>query len=155
MYYICLCNEYVYKQHTFNNISLDEVDKISSDYITSHNKKFDFYYTVYLFGLQLDNNITANIETNYHINTDYVDLSRFLLFVIDICQSRGRNFSNINHMIINTISCRCSMSYNQYINNPMSMLERRINFLIARNPKLINSLDRTKNHPLIRKYSHI
>ena len=58
-------------------------------------------------------------------------------------------------MIVNTISCRCNMNYKQYINNPMSMLERRINFLIAGNPKLINSLDRNKNHPLIRKYSHI
>ena len=47
------------------------------------------------------------------------------------------------------------MSYKYYINQPMSMLERRINFIIARNPRLINSLDRTKNHPLIRKYSHI
>ena len=37
----------------------------------------------------------------------------------------------------------------------MSMLERRIIFIIARNPKLIKSLDRTKNHPLIRKYSYI
>ena len=37
----------------------------------------------------------------------------------------------------------------------MSMLERRISFIIARNPRLINSLDRNKNHPLIRKNSHI
>ena len=37
----------------------------------------------------------------------------------------------------------------------MSMLERRINMIIAKNPQLINALDRTKNHPLIRKYSHI
>ena len=37
----------------------------------------------------------------------------------------------------------------------MSMLERRINFIIARNPKLINCLNRNKNHPLIRKYYNI
>ena len=37
----------------------------------------------------------------------------------------------------------------------MSMLERRINMIRAKNPQLINSLDRNKNHPLIRKYSHI
>ena len=37
----------------------------------------------------------------------------------------------------------------------MSMLARRINMIFARNPQLINSLDRNKNHPLIRKYSHI
>ena len=37
----------------------------------------------------------------------------------------------------------------------MSMLERRINFIIAKNPQLIDSFNRYKNHPLIRKYSHI
>ena len=37
----------------------------------------------------------------------------------------------------------------------MSMAERRKNFNIAKNPHLINTLDRTKNHPLIRKYSYI
>ena len=37
----------------------------------------------------------------------------------------------------------------------MSMLERRVNMVIAKNPQLINVLDRTKNHPLIRKYSYI
>ena len=58
-------------------------------------------------------------------------------------------------MVINTISCKCNMSYKYYINHPMSMLERRINFIIAKNPKLMKSLDRNKNHPLIRKYSHI
>ena len=58
-------------------------------------------------------------------------------------------------MIIKTIGCISNMSYKYYINQPMSMLERRINFIIARNPRLINSLDRNKNHPLIRKYSHI
>ena len=35
------------------------------------------------------------------------------------------------------------------------MCERQINLIIARNPHLINSLNRNKNHPLIRKYSHI
>ena len=37
----------------------------------------------------------------------------------------------------------------------MPMVERRINVIIAKNPQLINSIDRNKNHPLIRKYSHI
>ena len=58
-------------------------------------------------------------------------------------------------MIIKTNSCMCNMSYKYYINQPMSMLERRINMIIAKNPQLINSLDRNKNHPLIRKYPHI
>ena len=155
MYYICSCNKPIYKQQIFNNINLDEVDKISSDYFNSHNKKFDFYYTVYSFEIQLDNNIKANTETKYHINTDYVNLEGCLLFFINNCQSRGFNFSNINHIIIKTITCKRNMSYKHYINQPMPMLERRINMIIAKNPQLINSLDRNKNHPLIRKYSHI
>ena len=37
---ICkVCDKHFYKQHINNNINLDEVDKISSDYITTHNKK--------------------------------------------------------------------------------------------------------------------
>ena len=58
-------------------------------------------------------------------------------------------------MIIKTISCMCNMSYKYYINQPMSMLERRINMIIDKNHQLINALDRTKNHPLIRKFSSI
>ena len=58
-------------------------------------------------------------------------------------------------MNINTISCKCNMSYKHYISQPMPAVERRINMIFAKNPQLINSLDRNKNHPLIRKYSHI
>ena len=47
------------------------------------------------------------------------------------------------------------MAYKQYINPPMSMCERKININFARNPHLINSLDRNKNQPLKRKYSDI
>ena len=49
-------------------------------------------------------------------------------------------------MKIKIISDRCYISYEHYINQPRN---------IARNPFLINSLDRNKNHLLIRKYLHI
>ena len=47
------------------------------------------------------------------------------------------------------------MTYEYYMNLPMSMVERRINNDTAKNPRLINSFDRNKNHPLLGKYSHI
>ena len=47
------------------------------------------------------------------------------------------------------------MTDDYYISLPTSMCERRINMNIAKNPHLTNSLDRNKNHPLIRKDSHI
>ena len=58
-------------------------------------------------------------------------------------------------MTIKTISDRCDMIYENCMNQPMHMCERKINMEIAQNPQLINSLDRNKNHALIRKYSHI
>ena len=56
-------------------------------------------------------------------------------------------------MIIQTISDRRDMKYKYYLNQPMSMCERVKNMNIAKNPQLINSSDRNKNHPSIRKYS--
>ena len=67
----------------------------------------------------------------------------------------GYIFYKINQKTINIIIDRCDMTYDYYMNLPMSMVERQIIFNIAKNPHLINTLDRTKNHPLMRKYSHI
>ena len=140
-----------YTKYTINKVNIDEFDKIFNYYLTTHNKKIDFYYIDCEFGINFDSNFTANIEISYHYDTDYINIKSYSLFYIDSCESGGYKFSNMNHMIINTISCECNMSYKNYINHPMSMLKRRINMIIAKNPQLINSLDRTKNHPLIRK----
>ena len=55
-------------------------------------------------------------------------------------------------MIINITSCICNIRYKHYIDKPMSKLERRINYIITKNPELINQ---KHNHPLIRKYPNI
>ena len=41
-------------------------------------------------------------------------------------------------MTINIVSDRFNMTYEHYINQPMSMCERKINRNNARNPHLIN-----------------
>ena len=58
-------------------------------------------------------------------------------------------------MTINSISDRCNMTYENYINQLMTMCERKINFNFAKNTHLITSIDRNKNHPSIRKDSHL
>ena len=151
----CLCNQHIYNNHVINNINLDEVDKISNDYITSYNKKFDFYYIDYTFRIQLDNDNTVKKEIIHRINTEHINLKSCLLYFIDSCQSRGLNFSKINHMSITILSCMFYMSLKYFINQPTSMLERRMNIIIAKNPRLIKLFNWNKNHPLIRKYSHI
>ena len=58
-------------------------------------------------------------------------------------------------MHISVLFDKCKITYKNYINSPMPLFERRINFNIAKNPHLINTLDRTKNHFSIRKYSYL
>ena len=98
-----------YTKYTINNINFDEFDKIFNYYVTTHNKKLDFYFTDCEFGIQFDNKYTAHIEINYHYNTDYINIKSYFLFYFDSCESGGFKFNDINHMIINTISCMCNM----------------------------------------------
>ena len=37
----------------------------------------------------------------------------------------------------------------------MHAIERKLNFIIDKNPELINTLNLSENHPITRKYSHI
>ena len=145
----------IYKKYVINNISLDEVDKILKVYVSTHNKKFDLFFIKCIFEMEFVNKSTAIIEINYHYNIDINNIESYLLFYIDSCKLDGYKFIKTKHLTINTITCLCNIAYEYYINNPMLMVERRINFIIAKNPQLINSLDRNKNHPLIRRYSHI
>ena len=47
------------------------------------------------------------------------------------------------------------MTYENYINQSMSMCERKINMKTAKNPKLLILLGRNKNQRPIRNYSQI
>ena len=42
-----------------------------------------------------------------------------------------------------------------HINKPMQMVELNLTMFFAKKPQLINSLDRSINHTLIREYSNI
>ena len=134
----CLCTSYI-----IENIDIDEVDDIFYEYINIHNRKFVFYCIDCQFEIQFKDNIFAKIQINQHFNTDYVNIKNYLLFYIDSCKYENFIFDNIIKMEISIISCRCNMTYKYYMNNSLSMLERSINMNIAKNPKLINSLDRT------------
>ena len=101
----------VYKKYTFTNITLDDVNKILSDCVSTHNQNIDFYLINCEFKKEFDKNFTANIELNYHSNTDYTNIKSYLFFYDDSCESGGHKISNTNHMIINTLSCMCNLTY--------------------------------------------
>ena len=111
---INLCNLCHNDIFIINKINIEEFDKI-----------FSFYYINCEIEILFDNNYTANIEINYHYNTDYIKIKNYLLLYINISQLAGNKINNINN--------------NDY----------------AKNPKLINLIDRNENDPLIRKYFHI
>ena len=75
-------NKCLYTKFIINNININEVDNIYEQYINNHNQKFDFYKIDCEFGIQFDNNYTANIEINYHYNSDYINIKSYLLFYI-------------------------------------------------------------------------
>ena len=130
---------------------MNDINKIFDYYISIQNEKFNFYFIKCIFQIQFNNNIIANIEINNHYNSDYINIENYLSLYLNSCQKAGYNITNINHMIINITTCKCNKKYNHYVDKPMSMLERRMNYIIATNPSLIKET----NHPLIRKYPYI
>ena len=147
-------NKCLYTTYIIENIDIDEIDDIFDKYINIHNQKFIFYYIDCQFEIKFKDNIFAKIEINNHYNTDYINIKSYLLFYIDSCRYGNFVFVNIIKMENNTISCRCNMTYKYYMNTPMSMLERRINMVIGKNPQLIKSLIIKENHPITRKYDY-
>ena len=63
-------------------------------------------------------------------------------------------FDHIAEMNFLAIADKLDMSYDFYIKHNMCALEWRLNAMINKK-NLISKLDRSKRHPLIRKYSHV
>ena len=95
-----------------------------------------------------------DIETHYIHNVESEKINSTLLFVIKNHELMGYKFYCIKQMDLSILIDRCNITYKKHIKT-MLMIERLITINIAKNPQLINSLDRNKNHPSIRKYSHI
>ena len=82
-------------------------------------------------------------------------MKRYFLNHIEDFINKGYIFSHIGEMNILIVNDRMFMTYDFYLKQPKSMLEWRLNEKLARNPNLINSLNRFHIHPLIQKYSYI
>ena len=52
---------------------------------------------------------------------------------------KGYNFCTINQMIINTISCRCNKTYQNYEYCSNIPIETKINIIIAKNPQILEN----------------
>ena len=131
---------------------MNEVDKIFNDYVSTHNKKYNIYSIYCEFKIHFDNNSTRDLKTDYVHNTEVDKISQCLLYCIEDLESKGYKFQNVNQIIINTVSDRCNMKYEQYMHPPMFPLETKLNIIIAKNRQI---LDKNIKNLLIKNYSHI
>ena len=122
----------LYIDYTISNFDLDGFDKILNEYISFHNKKFLSYFFKLTCEIQFNNNFIQTLGTNYHSNSELNNMKSYLLSFINSFTSRGYEFCKINHITINTMNHRCSITNEYYMKQPMHLLERRLNMLIAK-----------------------
>ena len=109
-------DKFFYKKYTINNVNLDEFDRKINDYILHHNKQIDFCFCNCEFQIEIDKNFIANIEINYHYKKDTKNKKIYLLHYFDSCKFGGYIFNKIVHLVFNTFSYRCNMTYEYNIN---------------------------------------
>ena len=79
------------------------------------------------------------------------DLSKIktqLLSWIEHLKLEGYSFCHINELIIKSITDKHWMTYKTYMQQPMPMVERRLNYVFHICPYLIGALDRNKKQPI-------
>ena len=128
------------KTHTINFPKISDIDRNFNGYVFNHNRKFELYTLEVIFKIEY------KIKDFHLVNDGFFSLDFY---------SKQLNFSHNSDMIIKPISDIRYMTNQHYINNPMQMVERRLNLIIAKNPHLIYSLSRKLCHPPIRKKSDV
>ena len=88
----------LYTKYFIDKVNLDEFDKILSDYISLHNRKFNLYVFKLTFELEFNNNSIQSIDTNYCLNNDINVIRNCLLRCIEYFILSGYNLCNINHI---------------------------------------------------------
>ena len=141
---------------TITNPDIKKVDIIFYSYIIEHNKKDDYYLIKCDFNLVFKNSgYSSHITSKLSDNRTMISGSKFLFKMIDDFENKGYTFNHIAEMNIITIANKLDITYKFYIKHDMHAIEWKINALINKNPNLIIKLDRSKAHPLIRKFSHV
>ena len=146
-------NEHVKSIHNktkIENPNYNEVDKIFKDYISHFNKIFDLYLVKCEFEVNfINSNFVDFLKTEYFFNTSLVIMKNYLIYHLYRTIPDVFNFSHIHKMKVKSIS---NFSY---MNQPIKMIEQRINMNIAKHRQLIISLNRGNDHPLIKNYKDI
>ena len=150
--YLALTFKY---EEVYYDVDIEEVDYLYKKFVRNHNKKFEKYTIQCHFNMHFSNNCLPGIVSKLFTNDTVCDWKGFLNNVISDFNDKGYVYSHTSKMFIITHNHRKDLTYSFYMSLPMCAVERRINILLHKNPDLINSFDRTIDHPLIRKFSYV
>ena len=131
-----------------------QIESILKNYILDSNKKFAFYLIICKWKINFSDTIIDVKSARWYSVSGGYYLRDFVLSKLEFFERHGHKFSHISKMNIIFISDLRNMKYEHYLNQPKTMLEWKLNALLAKNPEPIKVLGNS-SHPLIRKYQHI
>ena len=118
--------------HTFNDPKFSDKNKIFYDMVLNHDKKLESYTIEVIFTMEPDNNSDPTFKTIdcYLFNSPITNLESHLKLYLKFYQVSEMSIQSIQKKIIKTFSDTRYMTYQLYNNNPMQMVERRLNMII-------------------------
>ena len=144
----------IFSRYSVKNPDFLHIEKIIKNYILDYDKKLAFYIVICKWTLPFyDTIISGKSNRLYSIYACFY-IRKFLLSKIKSLESYGHKFSHISEMNVTFITDLRNMTYEHYLNQPKSMLEWRLNALLAKNPEVIKKFINS-SHPLIRKCQYI
>ena len=144
----------VINRYSVKNPDFNQIENILKNYIRDYNKKFEFYLVICKGKIHFSNFIVA-VRSNRLYNHPYgFNLREFLLSKIKYYERRQHTFSHISQMNITFISDLRNMTYKHYLNQTKSILEWRLNIILAKNPELAKIFGNRPN-PSSRKYEYL
>ena len=118
--------------------------------VNIYNKTYEEYEVRCLLKL-VNNKIDINyirISPKSNLHFSYCIPVKLILGIINKACDK---FSHIPELNITSISDLRNMTYDYYLQQPKSLLEWKLNAILAKNTELLKSLNRSQIHPLIRK----
>ena len=122
--------------YTKKNPNFFEIDKTLNDYIANNSKKYRLFLIKCDFELVFNDDFSFHIGTDFYQNRHPFNLKRYLLYDIEVFINKGYIFSNIDEMNRLIANDRMFMTHDFYLLHPKSMLEWKLNVILARNPNL-------------------
>ena len=120
----------IISRYSITNPDFPNIDNILKNYFLDYNKKFEFYLTICKWKLHFSDTIVNVKSTRLSWVGGYY-LREFVSSKIEYYEKRGHKLSHISEMNITFISDLRNMTYEHYLQQPKSMLEWKLNAILA------------------------